>query len=302
MNEGDCLVQRNIDIDPKVWSALKIKATELNKNVRELAGEILTEFVNTNKIRIPTKPKAIILAAGPGKRLMPLTKDKPKCMLEINGKTLLQRQIEVFKKCGIDDIIVVRGHKKNAINYPGLKYFYNVNYQTNNILESMFCAESEMTGEFVVTYSDIWFDKFVLEKLLNNQKDISLIIDRDWYSTYEERYQHPIEEAEKVLITEGKIRQIGKGLNKTEAYGEFIGLAKFTEVGTEILKSIYRIAKNLYSDKPFHEASVFEKAYLTDMIQELIDRGFDVHNVDIEGNWIEIDTNEDYQKALKTIN
>jgi len=295
------LVQRNIDIDAEVWAALKIKATEMNKNVRELAGEILTEFIRTNKIRIPKKPRAVIIAAGPGKRVMPLTKAKPKCMLDINGKTLLQRQIEVFKECGIEDIIVIRGYKKNAVNYPGLKYFYNIEYQTNNILESMFCAESEMDSEFVVTYSDIWFDKSVLEKLLNSKKDISLVVDRDWQSSYEGRYQHPIEEAEKVVIKEGKIVKIGKGLNKNEVHGEFIGLAKFTEAGAEILKSIYRIAKNLYSDKPFHEASVFKKAYLTDMIQELIDRGFDVHNVDVEGNWMEIDTHEDYQKALKTI-
>jgi len=155
------LVQRNINIDAEVWSALKIKATAMNKNVRELAGEILAEFIRTNKIRIPKNPKAIIVAAGPGKRLMPLTKDEPKCILDINGKTLLQRQIEIFKECGIEDIVVVRGHKKNAINYPGLKYFYNADYQTNNILESIFCAESEMNGEFVVTYSDIWFDKSV---------------------------------------------------------------------------------------------------------------------------------------------
>lgn len=295
------LVQRNIDIDAEIWAALKIKATKMNKNVRELAGEILTEFVKTNRIRIPIKPKAIIIAAGPSKRLMPLTKAKPKCMLDINGKTLLQRQIEVFKECGIEDIIVIRGHKKNAINYSGLKYFYNVDYQTNNILASMFCAESEMNSEFVVTYSDIWFDKSVLEKLLNSKKDVSLVVDRDWQSSYEERYQHPIEEAEKVVVKEGKIAKIGKGLNKNDAHGEFIGLSKFTEAGAEILKSIYRIAKNLYSDKPFHEASVFKKAYLTDMIQELIDRGFDVYNVDIEGHWMEIDTHEDYKKALRTI-
>jgi len=295
------LVQRNIDIDSEVWAALKIKATEMKKNVRELAGEILAEFIRTNKIGLPKRPKAIIIAAGPGKRLMPLTKDKPKCMLDINGKTLLQRQIEIFKECGIEDIIVVRGHKKNAINYPGLEYFYNVNYRTNNILESMFCAESEMVGEFIVTYSDIWFDKSVLERLLNSKRDISLVVDRSWQSSYEGRHQHPIEEAEKVVIKERSIAKIGKGLNKNEAHGEFIGLAKFTETGAEILKSIYRIARNIYPDKPFHEAYTFEKAYLTDMIQELIDRGFDVYNVDIENNWIEIDTHEDYQKALKII-
>jgi len=293
------LAQRNIDVDPKIWSALKIKATKINKNVRELAGEILTEYINTNKIRLPKKPKAIIIAAGADKRLMPLTKDKPKCMLDINGKTLLQRQIEIFKECGIEDIIVIRGHKKNAINYPGLKYFYNSDFQTNNILESMFCAESEMDGEFIVTYSDILFDKSVVEKLLKSKMDISLVVDRDWQSSYEGRYQHPIEEAEKVVIKDGKIIKIGKGLNRNEAHGEFIGLAKFTEAGAEILKSIYRIAKNLYSDKSFHESPIFKKAYLIDMIQELIDRGFDVHNVDIGGNWIEIDTHEDLENARK---
>ena len=69
----------------------------------------------------------------------------------------------------------------------------------------MFCAESEMDDEFVVTYSDIWFDKSVLEQLLNSKKDISLVVDRDWLPTYEERYQHPIEEAEKVVIKEIKV-------------------------------------------------------------------------------------------------
>ena len=163
----------------------------------------------------------------------------------------------------------------------------------------MLSAESVMNGEFVITYSDIWFDKSVLEKLLNSKKDISLIVDRDWQSSYEERYQHPIEEAEKVVTKEGKIIRIGKGLNKNEVHGEFIGLAKFTGAGAEILKSIYRIAKNLYSDKLFHESPIFKKAYLIDMIQELIDRGFDVHNVDIGGNWIEIDTHEDLENARK---
>ena len=60
------MVQRNIDIEAKAWSALKIEATKMNKNVRELAGEILTEFIETNGIRTPKKPKAIIIAAGPG--------------------------------------------------------------------------------------------------------------------------------------------------------------------------------------------------------------------------------------------
>lgn len=294
------MTQRNIEIDSEIWANLKAEATKQNKSVRELAGEILTDYMKGNKIKMK-RQKAIIIAAGPGKRLMPLTEDKPKCMLLVGDKTILQRQLDVFKECGIEDIIVIRGHKKNAINYPGIKYFYNNEFQTTNILESLFCAESEMNGEFIVTYSDILFNKSVVEKLLKSKMDISLVVDRNWPSNYKERYHHPIEEAEKVEIRDGKIIRIGKGLNPNKTQGEFIGMVKFTEAGTEILKSIYRVAKNLYSDKPFHDATAFKNAYLTDMIQELIDRGFDVHAIEIEGNWIEIDTPEDLENARKKV-
>ncbi|MFQ6055335.1 MAG: NTP transferase domain-containing protein [Methanosarcinales archaeon] len=288
--------QRNIEIDLDVWKKLKLEATKRNKNVRQLAGEILADYVKKSKIKLK-KPKVIILAAGPGSRLMPLTKDKPKCMIKIKGKTILERQIEVFKQCGIEDIIVVRGHKKNVINYPGLKYYYNPNYQNNNILASLFHAESEMDDEFIVSYSDILIDKSVVKKLLQSHSDISVVTDTNWRSHYSNRYQHPIEEAEKVVVKDGKIIKTGKGINPNEVHGEFIGLVKFSKIGAEILRSNYNIAKNMFSGKPFHEAPTFEKAYLTDMIQELVNRGFDVKNVDIDKGWLEIDTVEDVKRA-----
>lgn len=293
------MAQRNIEVDPEVWSKLKIEAMEMNKNVRDLAGEILADYIESKKIKKEKRPKVIIIAAGIDTRLKPLTKDKPKCMLDVNGKTILQRQIETFKQCEMDNLVVVRGYKKKSINYPGLRYCYNSDYKTNKILGSLFSAEAEMGDEFIAAYSDILFTASIIEKLLKSTADISLCVNTDWQSGYVGRYQHPIEEAEKVVLQDGKIVKIGKSINPNEAHGEFIGLAKFSKAGAEILRSNYKIAEKLFSNKPFHEAPVFHKAYFTDMIQELIDRGFVVDYVSVKDNWIEIDTYEDLQKAKK---
>ena len=85
-------------------------------------------------------------------------------------------------------------------------------------------------------------------------------------------------------------------------HGEFIGMIKLNNRGTEIFKQNFHRSKKLYWDKPFQRAKIFQKAYLTDMIQELVDIGIKVHCVIIERGWKEIDTVEDYQKALKEFN
>ena len=246
--------------------------------------------------------KAIIVAAGQGSRLLPITNDKPKCLLEIKGKTIMQRQLETLKACGINDIVVVRGYEGQAINYQGIRYCENTNYKNNNILRSLFYAESEMDDGFVFSYSDIIFETGILEKLLQSEADISLVVDVDWIRHYENRYQHPVGEAELVEVKNGRITKIGKEICAPhEAYGEFIGLAKFTKRGTAVLKENYRGVASQYQNRPFQRAVSLEKAYLTDMIQELIDRGYAISNVDIKGEWIEIDTSEDLERARKLI-
>ncbi len=244
--------------------------------------------------------KAIIIAAGQGSRLSPATDDKPKCLLEVEGKTIMQRQLEVLKQCGINDIVVVRGYKGEMLDYQGIQYCENTDYKNNNVLRSLFYAESEMNDEFVFSYSDILFEQEVLENLLQNQAEISLVIDTDWLVHYEHRYQHPIEEAELVMVENNRITKIGKDVVKPqEAYGEFIGLARFSKSGAEILRSNYRRAANQYRNRPFQQAASLQKAYLTDMIQELIDTGCVISNVDIRGGWIEIDTQEDFERAQR---
>lgn len=243
--------------------------------------------------------KAVIIAAGMGIRLKPLANNKPKCLLKIGGKTIMERQLETLRLCGITDIVVIRGYKKEKINFPGIKYYENTNYQNNNILNSLFYAQPEMDRAFITSYSDILFDKSVVEKLLEDKNDIAVVVDTDWREYYQGRTKHPASEAENVIIRDGKVVEIGKHVTAEEAHGEFIGMVKFSEKGAEIFKKEFQRVKNQYWSKPFQKAATFEKAYLTDMLQELIDRGFAVYPVLIQKNWWEIDTDQDLKKVRK---
>jgi len=248
--------------------------------------------------------KAIIVAAGPGTRLLPFTENQPKCMLEIGGKTILQRMLEVSRDNGVTDVVIVKGHKKEVINYPNIKYYYNPNYLENNILTSLFYAEKEMQDGFIFSYSDILFRAIVLRKLLQSNEDISLVVDIDWAKRYKGRTLHPTDEAELVVVKDGRIVKISKFMNPDVAYGEFIGLAKFTRKGAEVLIRNYkRIRTSKWcgfdAHQRFQDAVSVDKAYLTDMFQELIDRGYPIYNVDVHGGWLEIDTSQDLQIAKR---
>ena len=95
--------------------------------------------------------KAIIIAAGKGARLKRYTEELPKCMLKFGGKTLLKRQIEALNANGITNISLIKGYKKEKINYPGIKYYVNDRFEHNNILNSLFYAEQEMDQEVIIS-------------------------------------------------------------------------------------------------------------------------------------------------------
>jgi len=244
----------------------------------------------------------IIIAAGLGSRLKNYTDNLPKCMLDFGGKTLLQQQIEAFKTCGLNKISVIRGFKKEKINYPNLTYFENKEYKNNNILNSLLCAEEALKGHVIVSYSDILFEKEVVERLMQSEQDISIVVDIDWRDYYINRKEHPINEAENVVFdANNKVVEIGKiHTGKFDVHGEFIGMMKFSPKGSEIFKKHFHRAKELYWNKPYQRAKIFQKAYLTDIIQDMSDLGVQIHCVIIERGWKEIDTVEDYKNALKS--
>lgn len=248
--------------------------------------------------------KVIIIAAGPGTRLRPCTEAIPKCLIEVAGKPIVQRQLEIFRKFGLNDVALVRGWRKEKVNLPGITYFDNDDFENNNILHSLFYAREFMNNSFVASYSDIVYECTIVEKLVNHPGEIGIIMDTTWKRNYERRLKHPMAEAELVLADQkGMVKKIGKDVvTSQEATGEFIGLAKFFDKGVKILKDEFSRLEDFYKgrkEEPFQHAKNFKKAYLTDMIQELVDRGHKVYGIEISGGWTEIDTDEDLANANK---
>ena len=247
--------------------------------------------------------KVIIIAAGNATRLGKFAEKKPKCLLEINGKSILQRQIELFKKYGIDDIIVITGpHKKFGIDT--VTYVEDINYQDHDVLGSLMAAEDFLNGKVLTCYSDVLFDEEILKQILNFNGEIGIPIDLDWEKNYIDRIQHPKSEADNVILNQKTILKIKKNIsfcNSNEVIGEFLGPVIFSENGSKIFVEAYKKLRNTHNGN-FHNSLSLKKAYLTDMIQELIDNNIKIDPIIISGKWCEIDTIEDIKKAELSFN
>jgi choline kinase len=246
-----------------------------------------------------TAPRAIIVAAGMGSRLAPYTDDRPKCLVEVNGKSILQRQLEAYRAAGVDEVCVVRGYRGGQIDLPGLRYFENVAYRQNNILASLFFAEPAMEDGFYFSYSDIVFRPEAVAKLATADGDYALVVDRRWDEAYVGRDLHPVSEAELCAVTDGRVQAVGKRVvPREQAHGEFIGLARFSARAAQTMRREYRrLEAELGPERPFGNAARFASAYLTDLLNHLIAQGETLRPVDIEGGWREIDTTQDLERA-----
>jgi len=246
---------------------------------------------------------AIILSAGSATRLGELTKELPKGLLEINGKTIIQRQIEIYRKNGIENIIVIVGPHSDKYSFEDVLYVKDDEYQKHEVLGSLMKSSKHMNEGFIMSYADIVFEEKVIQDILSFKGDIGIGIDFDWEKNYEDRKLHPIEQADNVIVKDGKIQKIRKNIsakNNDELLGEFIGIIKLSKKGSEIFLERYAKLKDSHVGE-FQDANSFEKAYLTDILQDLIDLGHKIESINIDKIWQEIDTPEDLLTARKKI-
>jgi choline kinase len=243
--------------------------------------------------------KAIIVAAGMGRRLAPYTDDRPKCLVEVAGRSILARQVDAYRAAGVDEIHVVRGYLGHMIQMDGFRYHENPRYRDNNILASLFCAEPAMEGGFLFSYSDIVFRPEVARAAVAADGDYALVIDRRWADAYDGRSLHPVSEAELARVDGGRVLRVGKKqVAREAAHGEFIGLARFSARAAARMRDEYRrLEHTLGPDAPFGAAPRFQVAYLTDLLNHLLDAGELMHSIDIDGGWREIDTTQDLERA-----
>ena len=228
--------------------------------------------------------KAIIIGAGRGIRLMPETESIPKCMMDgIGGKCLLDWILDSLAHAGIDDVVFVGGYQMEKVvrAYPHLRFYHNTEWADNNVLESLMYAAPEMDTAFVASYSDIVYRRSVVQRLMDSDAEVALVVDRDWHRHCIGRTPHAESQAEKVVVEDGRVVEIGKHVPADRACGEFIGLAKFSREAARLMRDRYYQIHDDYLNRPFHKAPNIRVAYLTDMVQELVRLGVQIAPVDI---------------------
>ena len=246
--------------------------------------------------------RAIILAAGSGLRLGQHTKDVPKALLDLNGKSILERQISLLREHGVNEIFVVIGYKREKHILKDIEYIFNPRYSETEQLASMMVARTKIFDDVLVIFGDIIFDSQILQQILASNDDIAIAIDLDWKKSYNERPDNPKSLADKVLINQKKILRISAKLTsldiENQTVGEFLGVIKLSANGSRIIIKKYEELEKSYVGK-FHDADSFEKAKLVDVLQELIDSKIEIHPITISGKWCEIDTEGDLARARK---
>ena len=224
--------------------------------------------------------KAVILAAGAGSRLYPLTKDTPKGLLDINGTRPLVRLVGMLETHGVNDIVVAVGHKKEKIKEAlgaRVRFREFPDFDTKNNLHTLWSIRDELIKDTLVLYADLVFEREILKKMLLCTSDVCLAVD-----TSELRRESP-----QVKMKDGQIIKI----DKEDATCNFLGITKFSYRGIKELLSAMEI---LVVDKP--------NAYYSDAINILIQKGIEATPVDIAGSkWVEIDTPKDLEIARKLV-
>ena len=246
--------------------------------------------------------KAIIISAGSGSRLGDLTKELPKSLVDINGKSVIQRQIETFRNNGIKELVVIVGPHKDKFQLNDVEYIVDKNFAEHEQLSSLMTASKHFQNDTVISFGDVIVDNNIMKQVIESSYDIGIAIDLKWEKNYENRTQHPKSEADLALIKSNKLTKIKKNLDSVENHqlGEFLGIMKLSNVGSKKFLDVFERLNSSHEGK-FHDAPSFQKAYLTDMIDELIQTNEVVNPIFIDGVWFEIDTIEDLENIREKI-
>ena len=150
--------------------------------------------------------KAIILAAGQGTRMGSETDDKPKCLIQYKGKPLINYTIETIRTCGIKDIIIIDGYKSKVLqsylSNNNVRFITNKEFYKTNMVYTLFCAESEMNDDLIISYGDIIYTKEVLQSLIQNNNDFVVTIDKNWLELWKLRMDDPLKDAETMKLND----------------------------------------------------------------------------------------------------
>jgi len=235
--------------------------------------------------------KAIILSAGQGSRLGHLTDDKPKCLIDFNGRTLLDRQLDALAANGVEEAVVVTGFRDDQIEAalaqrgdtgPRVRTIYNPFYKVADNLGSLFVARNELDGDVLVWNGDTLVSEDLMSAVVGNgaQSGICVTIDR------KEGYD---EDDMKVVVDDaGRLHAIGKRLDLAKVNAESIGLLAFRGAGAQTFR--HAIERAIRASEG---TTIWYLRVIHQIAQEA-----PVWTLDINGHeWGEVDFPEDVESA-----
>lgn len=236
--------------------------------------------------------KAILLAAGRGSRMGERTRDLPKCLAPLCGRTLLEWQLDAFAAAGIRDLAVVRGYRAETLE-GAFATVDNPRWSESNMVVSLTCArERLLAGPCLVSYSDIVVHPSHIARLAACQADIAISYDTKWHALWSLRFEDPLSDAETFRERDGWLEVIGgKTRDPADIAGQYMGLLRFSPAGWE------RVEGYLGS---LPQAEI-DRLDMTGLLARLLARGERIACVPIEGRWCEADNQDDlhrYEDAI----
>jgi choline kinase len=245
--------------------------------------------------------RPIVIGAGRGSRLGPETEEIPKALVPVMGRPMLEWILDALGEAGFarKDVVYICGYRADVVRsrYPEFTFVHNRDWEKNNILASLLCARAHFADGFVSSYADIVYRGSSVKKAVVSPHDKVLVCDTDWRRRYVARSQHPESDAEKMRADGARIVELSRRIPSEEASGEFIGVAKLSPQGARELLAAFDEARGEWAGKTWREGRTFERAYLIDLFQEMIEHGSTFHRVDTHGGYMEIDTQQDLASA-----
>lgn len=226
--------------------------------------------------------RAIILAAGLSSRIGALTSEKPKCLLDLRGESILTRQLRLLSDCGISDTWIITGHGANALLSAagdGANFRYYPDFaRTNNLYTLASCADL-LTGDTLIVFADVLAARDPLQRCISSTEEVTLLIDRNTVRAGTMR----------INVAGNTIQDIGSHIDTEDGDGNFIGIAKLS------FSSIAPFRANL--ERCASDPELIG-AYYTEVFRCLASAGFHLTFIDMAGgDWFEIDTPDDYREA-----
>ncbi len=244
--------------------------------------------------------RVIILAAGEGTRLRPLTNDIPKCMVQFAGAPLLVHQLRALRDAGLNDFTVITGYRADALPSAqiaefNIKTIRNEKFGSTNMVASLMVASHLLDGtdDVLIAYSDIVYSSANITNLMASPANISLAVNSQWEKVWQARFVDPLSDAETLKLDEqGRIREIGKKpQSPADVEGQYMGLIKVAAPMAPRLVSHYQELDR----SALYDGKTFESMFMTSFLQSIIEHVEPIEPVFCEGGWLEIDSLADLE-------